>query len=287
MPGAIAALRRATARGWQVFVVTNQSGIARGYFVRPTIFSRVTPAMTIAREEIFGPVLSIIAYQDEDDAVRIANDTPYGLSGYVSSADPARAQRIYGGYCRLMGEDGRQLLRRCFLSGEPDKELRLLRFLHVAFAEGPRAMALLGHADVAPVYAMAKAIGSETEKLMGFVRFEEADGMLGAVIHPKNQVLPLLAGHFWSRYPNEKFLIYDAVHQTALFSGGDGRRPEILRLTAPLTLPQADEKERYCQALWKRFYDTLAIETRRNEALRRSHCPKRYWADMTELREER
>lgn len=203
------------------------------------------------------------------------------------AADPARAQRVYGGYCRLMGEDGRQLLRRCFLSGEPDKELRLLRFLHVAFAEGPRAMALLGHADVAPVYAMAKAIGSETEKLMGFVRFEEADGMLGAVIHPKNQVLPLLAGHFWSRYPNEKFLIYDAVHQTALLSGGDGRRPEILRLTAPLTLPQADEKERYCQALWKRFYDTLAIETRRNEALRRSHCPKRYWADMTELREER
>ena len=69
-------------------------GIARGYFVRPTIFSRVTPAMTIAREEIFGPVLSIIAYQEEDDAVRIANDTPYGLSGYVSSSDLARARRV-------------------------------------------------------------------------------------------------------------------------------------------------------------------------------------------------
>ena len=69
-------------------------GIARGYFVRPTIFSRVTPAMTIAREEIFGPVLSIIACKDEDDAVRIANDTPYGLSGYVSSSDLARARRV-------------------------------------------------------------------------------------------------------------------------------------------------------------------------------------------------
>ncbi len=69
-------------------------GIAQGYFVRPTIFSRVTPAMTIAREEIFGPVLSIIAYTDEDDAVRIANDTPYGLSGYVSSSDLARARRV-------------------------------------------------------------------------------------------------------------------------------------------------------------------------------------------------
>ena len=50
--------------------------------------------MTIAREEIFGPVLSIIPYDDEDDAVRIANDTPYGLSGYVSSSDLDRARRV-------------------------------------------------------------------------------------------------------------------------------------------------------------------------------------------------
>jgi len=50
--------------------------------------------MTIAREEIFGPVLSILPYRDEDDAVAIANDSPYGLSGYVSSADPARARAV-------------------------------------------------------------------------------------------------------------------------------------------------------------------------------------------------
>ncbi len=69
-------------------------GIDKGYFVRPTVFANVTNDMTIAREEIFGPVLSIIAYEDEDDAVRIANDTPYGLSGYVSSGDVDRARRV-------------------------------------------------------------------------------------------------------------------------------------------------------------------------------------------------
>ena len=58
------------------------------------MFSDVNNDMTIAREEIFGPVLSIIPYQDEDDAVRIANDTPYGLSGYVSSGDLERARAI-------------------------------------------------------------------------------------------------------------------------------------------------------------------------------------------------
>jgi aldehyde dehydrogenase (NAD+) len=69
-------------------------GLDRGYFVRPTVFTDVDPGMTIAREEIFGPVLCIIAYDDEDDAVRIANDTPYGLAAYVQSADLARARRV-------------------------------------------------------------------------------------------------------------------------------------------------------------------------------------------------
>ena len=69
-------------------------GLNQGYYVRPTVFSHVTNDMTIAREEIFGPVLSLIGYQDDEDAVRIANDTVYGLSGYISSGDPERARAL-------------------------------------------------------------------------------------------------------------------------------------------------------------------------------------------------
>ncbi len=69
-------------------------GFARGYYVRPTIFANVRSGMRIAQEEIFGPVLVIIPYDDEADAVRIANDSQYGLSGFVVSADPARAARV-------------------------------------------------------------------------------------------------------------------------------------------------------------------------------------------------
>ncbi len=69
-------------------------GLESGYFVKPTVFANVTNQMTIAREEIFGPVLSIIGYEDDEDAVAIANDTPYGLSGYVSSADQDRARAV-------------------------------------------------------------------------------------------------------------------------------------------------------------------------------------------------
>jgi aldehyde dehydrogenase (NAD+) len=69
-------------------------GLTKGHFVKPTVFTDVRNDMTIAREEIFGPVLCIIPYEDEDDAVRIANDTPYGLSGYVTSRDLERARRV-------------------------------------------------------------------------------------------------------------------------------------------------------------------------------------------------
>ena len=82
-------------------------GLERGYYVKTTVFSHVQNNMTIAREEIFGPVLVIIGYEDEADAIRIANDTPYGLAGYIQSGDLERARRVArqvrAGYLQLNG----------------------------------------------------------------------------------------------------------------------------------------------------------------------------------------
>ena len=69
-------------------------GLDRGYFVRPTVFADVTNEMTIAREEIFGPVLCMIPFDTEEEALEIANDTPYGLTNYVQSSDPERCRRL-------------------------------------------------------------------------------------------------------------------------------------------------------------------------------------------------
>jgi aldehyde dehydrogenase (NAD+) len=69
-------------------------GIERGYYVRPTVFSEVSNDMTVAQQEIFGPVLVMIPYDSEEEAIRIANDTPYGLAGYVQSGDLDHARRI-------------------------------------------------------------------------------------------------------------------------------------------------------------------------------------------------
>tara|TARA_R110001599_G_scaffold353231_1_gene590954 strand:- start:26055 stop:27482 length:1428 start_codon:yes stop_codon:yes gene_type:complete len=85
-------------------------GISKGYFIRPTVFSGVNNDMTIAREEIFGPVLVMIPYETEEEAIRVANDTPYGLAGYVQSDDinhaRAVASRIRAGNVHINGAAG-------------------------------------------------------------------------------------------------------------------------------------------------------------------------------------
>lgn len=85
-------------------------GIERGYYVKPTVFSEANNDMTVAREEIFGPVLVMIPYDTEEEAIRIANDTPYGLAGYVQSEDIERARkvasRIRAGNIHINGASG-------------------------------------------------------------------------------------------------------------------------------------------------------------------------------------
>ena len=79
-------------------------------------------------------------------------------------------------------------------------------------------------------------------------------------------------------------MIYDAVHQAVLLYRN--HRPQLLHLAEPLELPPPSEREQQFQALWKQFYKTLEIQARHNERGRMTHCPKRFWADLTELREE-
>ena len=89
-------IRRGIEEGAEVLVggEGHPPGLAVGCFVKPTVFVNVKNEMTIAREEIFGPVLSVITYEDEEDAIRIANDTEYGLHAYVSGTDIQRARRV-------------------------------------------------------------------------------------------------------------------------------------------------------------------------------------------------
>ena len=160
-----------------------------------------------------------------------------------------------------------------------DKDLTLLRFVRLCFAQGPRAAQMLGDPDAAAAFALERAVDNEACRLIEFIRFEERDGMLGAVIHPKHRILPLLRGHFCSRLPDENFLIYDAAHGTALLH----RDGQVRYLAMERYIPGTDETELDWQRMWKRFFKALTIEQRRDEKAQMSHVPKRFWQDMCEM----
>ena len=162
-----------------------------------------------------------------------------------------------------------------------EKDLILLRFARRCFDEGPRAVQMLGDPDVHAAFVLERNVNNEVCRFIEFIRFEEKDGMLGSVIHPKNNVLPLLRGHFCSRLPDEDFLIFDAAHGTALLR----QSGHVQYLAMEHYEPARDADELNWQALWKRFFHALTIEERRNAKAQMNHAPKRFWGGMVEMRE--
>lgn len=196
--------------------------------------------------------------------------------------DREKAARVLASIPKKLGGRMLELVRTVFLSCMPEMELGLLRLLLLAYEEGPGVLGMLGHPVVAPVLAAERHLLGERHLLLGFVRFADYGGVLVATITPKNFVLPFLASHFTARYPEEEFIIYDKAHGAALVC--KNHKTEIVPLQS-LELPQPDGPETLYRDLWKRFYHTISIKERENHKCRRTHMPKRYWENMTEMRE--
>ena len=124
------------------------------------------------------------------------------FEGREIPTEAKKAARVEASLAPALGARAEELVHYAFLSGRPEKELLILRFLHMAFARGRGAAWDYAHPDAAPVLDLEKAVRGEAHLLTGFVRFQVTDGMLGAVIRPKNYVLPLLRPHFCGRYPD-------------------------------------------------------------------------------------
>lgn len=195
--------------------------------------------------------------------------------------DPSHAGRVENGIKSKLGPAAQDMVRRGFLYGEGGKEMAILRFLKKAFAVGPRAASMIADREVNPLFRMVRAVNNEERMMIQFTRFSDVGGALVAKITPKHEVLPLLTGHFCSRYRNENFLIYDQTHGQALaYSGGRSALFEADSLTLP---PEAEKGDAFYRELWKSYYRHVAIAERFNPRCRMTHMPKRFWADMPEV----
>ena len=186
--------------------------------------------------------------------------------------DPQKADRVRRGL-KNVSADVWNAVRLGYLTCVEDRGTLINDFVHMAMHYGAGVMRMLADDTVSRLTKAVRALKQESHKYTGFVRFS---------ISEKNTVLPLLAPHFCDRYPNESFLIYDKTHSQALV--WHNRQKMIIPLDG-FEQPQAGDEELYFRALWKHFYDTVAIEARYNPRCRMNFMPKRYWNQLPEMDE--
>jgi len=173
-----------------------------------------------------------------------------------------------------------RILRRTFFTCLEDKEAHLFRFIQKLYEDGPLFITNTSDPVFYPIHRALRHLSGELEKLRGFIRFSDYNGVLGAEIEPKNQVLPFLRHHFCARYANESFFIYDRSHREMLmYSKGISRIAKVdsLHLTAP------GAEEIAYRRLWKHFFETISIRERYNPRCQDTFMPKRYRGTMTEF----
>ena len=213
-----------------------------------------------------------IAFCSDEECVSL-----YPVRVVITRQD--HSQRVYASLERL-SKTALRVLRRAWLTCMEDKELRLYAFIRKLYDQGPGFMHSKADDVYYPIACALRHLSGELEKLRGFVRFSDYNGVLGGEIEPKNRVLPLLRPHFCARYSGERFVIYDRTHREALFYQ-PGRWAIVPLDRFGVAAP--DQAELDYRRLWRRFYDTIAIEERRNPKCRMTHMPKRYWNTMTEF----
>ncbi len=196
--------------------------------------------------------------------------------------DEARAGRVKRAIREKISGNALHFVKKSFLTELENRELLILDFVLDGLKRGWKAMSDLTGPLMEPLYKAVRALDNEVENYKGFVRFSELGGVLVAVIEPKNYVLPMLMGHFCSRYHDEALMIYDKTHHMVLLGQNGKGKIAYLEDFQPA---DADENELSMRRMWKSFYDTIAIKERYNPRCRMGHMPKRYWAQMTEFME--
>lgn len=192
---------------------------------------------------------------------------------------PDHSQRVSRGI-ESRSSKALMVVRRGFLTCLADKEMHLYAFIRKLLADGPGFMRNSSDPLCYPLYRSIRHMNGELEKLRGFIRFSEYNGVLGAEIEPKNRVLPLLRGHFCGRYANERFFIYDRTHrELLLYANGRSRITQVEDFHP--VLPESDEL--YYRSLWKQFFQSVTIRERENPRCQNTFLPKRYRGTMTEF----
>ncbi len=204
-------------------------------------------------------------------------------------SQPEKAGRVYRGLQKKLGSSGALDFFRAFLSEDRRAWRSSFRIIRRVFDEGAEILSDYGDDDVLYFAQTLKKVSRERHRMKAFIRFQKSsDGLFLAVIEPDFNVLPLISDFFRKRYADQPWLIFDVKRAYGLLY--DTRSVSEVRLTSeerealssPGTVVSLDENDAHFQQLWKLYYKSTNIESRRNMKLHLQHVPRRYWKYLPE-----
>lgn len=195
------------------------------------------------------------------------------------------ARKVSESIIRKISEEAYQMVCRVALSNHDGKADLIYRFLILGFLAGPEVINQLSNEVINNIFKINKYVGNEVHHLLGFVRFSEQEGgLLTSVIHPRNNVISLIAPHFADRLPGERFVIFDENRNSAALHVPG--KPWIISELNEFPDNGFDgisyEEDEY-RDLWKIFFKHITIRERINPKLQRNNLPIRFRGDMTEF----
>ncbi len=207
----------------------------------------------------------------------------------VVEADSAKAGRVWKGITGRLTAKNKQLLYYAFLSEVNGIEMNILRFAQRLFNETESIETDFGDPDVLEVVGSARKVKKEAMRIMQFVRFQQTkSGLYFCGIEPMYDVLPLVLGHFRSRFADQQWLLYDlkrnygAFYDKQTVEEVELSGSEINRHTGQVRENLLNEGDAFYQTLWKSYFKNLSITERKNLRLQRQHMPRRFWKYLTE-----
>lgn len=201
--------------------------------------------------------------------------------------DNAKANRVLNGLEQRLSHHGFNNLYFAFLSEMDQIEEILFRFVQYVFSSPMNIEGDLSRNEVLNVKKAAHLTGKESHRMKAFVRFKlTKDNLYYAIIEPDCDVLPLIEQHFKNRYADQRWLIYDSKRKYGIYYDLENVSTVEMQFESnPSSSSLAeinDENEEFFENLWRNYFKSVNIESRKNTKLHIKHMPKRYWKNLTE-----
>ena len=197
------------------------------------------------------------------------------------TTDYEKSEKVFNAICEKISPEAASTVYKAFLSDGKERFINIYRYILLGFKKGAEVDRYMKYDYVTYVQKAARYVGGEAHLLTGFCRFTETvSGVLYAPVGPVNNVLAILAGHFSQRLMNEQWIIHDTKrHIAAVYDGNEfiiSEVPDSVKVFSSSS--EAEYRE-----LWRSFFNTIAIENRKNKNLQRNNLPLRYRKHMTEF----